>query len=59
MATTGDIRRVKTPKLKLGARLVRDWGGVTHEVTVTDGGFLWCSRQLKGGQRCCSRRRLN
>lgn len=41
LATTGDIRRVKSPKLKPGARLVREWGGITHEVTVTDGGFLW------------------
>ena len=28
-------------RLKPGARLVREWGGVTHEVTVVDGGFLW------------------
>ena len=41
LATTGDIRRVKPARLKPGARLVREWGGVTHEVTVVDGGFLW------------------
>ena len=41
LAETGDIRRVKTPKLKPGARLVREWGGATHEVTVVDDGFLW------------------
>jgi hypothetical protein len=41
LATTGDIRRVKKPKLKPGARLVREWGGATHEVTVVEGGFLW------------------
>lgn len=41
LATTGDIRRAKTPRLKPGARLVREWGGATHEVTVIDGGFLW------------------
>lgn len=41
LATTGDIRRVKAPRLKPGARLVREWGGVTHEVTVTESGFLW------------------
>ena len=41
LATTGDIRRVKTPRLKPGARLVREWGGATHEVTVVDGGYLW------------------
>ena len=41
LAETGDIRRVKTPKLRPGARLVREWGGVTHEVTVVDNGFQW------------------
>ena len=41
LAETGDIRRVKTPRLEPGARLVREWGGVTHEVTVVDNGFLW------------------
>jgi hypothetical protein len=41
LATTGDIRRAKPPRLKPGARLVREWGGVTHEVTVVDDGFLW------------------
>lgn len=46
-ATTGDIRRVKTPKLKPGARLVREWGGLTHEVTVVDGGYLWSGEVRK------------
>lgn len=41
LATTGDIRRARAPRLKPGARLVREWGGVTHEITVTEGGFLW------------------
>ena len=41
LATTGDIRRAKPPRLKPGARLLREWGGVTHEVAVIDGGFLW------------------
>ena len=41
LATTDDIRRVKTPKLEPGARRMREWGGVTHEVTVVDGGYLW------------------
>jgi len=41
LGETGDIRRVKNPKLKPGARLVREWGGATHEVTVVDDGFLW------------------
>ncbi|MFG1223505.1 DUF2924 domain-containing protein [Xanthobacter wiegelii] len=41
LATTGDIRRARAPRLKPGARLVREWGGITHEVTVTEGGLLW------------------
>lgn len=41
LANTGDIQRAKPVKLKPGARLVREWGGVTHEVTVVDGGFWW------------------
>ena len=28
-----------------GARLVREWNGVTHTVDVTDDGFEWQSRQ--------------
>ena len=28
-----------------GARLVRDWNGVTHTVDVTDDGFEWQSQQ--------------
>lgn len=44
LAATGDIRRAKAPRLKPGARLVREWGGITHEVTVADGGFLWKGR---------------
>ena len=41
LASTGDISRAKPARLKPGARLLREWGGVTHEVTVVDGGFLW------------------
>lgn len=41
LATTGDIHRAKSARLKPGARLLREWGGVTHEVTAVDGGFLW------------------
>lgn len=30
--------------LKPGARLLRAWGGETHEVLVTEGGFVWRSK---------------
>jgi hypothetical protein len=32
-----DRRRLPSP----GMRLVREWGGKTHIVEVTDGGYLW------------------
>lgn len=47
LADTGDIRRVKNPKLKPGARLVREWGGATHEVIAIDSGFLWSGEVRK------------
>jgi hypothetical protein len=28
-------------KIKPGARLLREWHGATHEVLVTDQGFVW------------------
>ncbi len=31
----------ETVVLKPGARLVREWNGVTHVVEVVDGGFIW------------------
>ena len=41
LTETGDIRKLERPLLKPGTRLLREWGGVTHEVTVLDDGFLW------------------
>ncbi len=31
----------RAPALEPGARLVREWNGVTHTVDVIDGGFEW------------------
>jgi len=42
VATTADA---SSQSLRLGARLVRSWNGVTHEVTVLDRGFAY-----RGGQ---------
>lgn len=47
LATTGDIGRAKSPRLKPGARLVREWGGAVHEVTVVAGGFEWRGKTWK------------
>jgi len=41
----GDIAagqdRPKTPGLKPGGRLIREWNGVSHVVDVTEDGYLW------------------
>ena len=37
-------RRAKkptTPLYKPGTRLVREWQGVTHEITIEEDGFIW------------------
>jgi DUF2924 family protein len=39
LRTTGRIGPAPSLSLKPGARLVRDWGGRTHTVTVTEDGF--------------------
>jgi hypothetical protein len=38
---TGQIR------IKPGSRLLREWHGTTHEVIVTDKGFVWEGRTYK------------
>jgi hypothetical protein len=39
---TGAPVAIKTAfKLKPGARLVREWNGITHVVEVVDDGFIW------------------
>lgn len=36
-----------TPALRPGVKLIRSWKGITHHVTVTDGGFAWQDRTYK------------
>ena len=38
------LPQARQVNLKPGARIVRRWGGQTHEVVVVDGGFLWQER---------------
>ena len=38
---TGDRRPASSPALKPGSRLLREWNGMTHEVEVTETGYLW------------------
>ena len=35
--------RPAAPICKPGTRLIREWQGVTHEVTIEDKGFMWKS----------------
>lgn len=44
---TGDIRRAKPTAIKPGARILREWNGVTHEVTVLNDGFAWSGKTWK------------
>jgi hypothetical protein len=37
--STGAIATPETPRIKSGSRLVREWHGRTHVVTVSDNGF--------------------
>jgi hypothetical protein len=39
-----------SPRLRPGARLVREWNGVSHVVDVTEEGLVWHGR----GCRCLS-----
>lgn len=36
-----DSPSAKSPALKPGGRLIREWNGATHVVDVVEGGFLW------------------
>lgn len=37
----GAASKARSPRLKPGGRLLREWNGVTHVVDVVEGGFLW------------------
>ena len=38
---TNEKADTRSPALKPGGRLIREWNGVTHAVDVLEGGFLW------------------
>ena len=44
METKSDLAKPRAVSLKPGARLLRSWSGVTHEVLVVEDGFLWAGR---------------
>jgi len=41
MESKSDLAKARKVSLKPGARLVRAWGGETHEVLVIEDGFVW------------------
>ena len=44
MEAKSDLAKPRAISLKPGARLLRAWEGVTHEVLVVEDGFLWAGR---------------
>ena len=44
MEAKSDLAKPRAISLKSGARLLRTWNGVTHEVVVVEDGFLWAGR---------------
>jgi len=47
MSTKSDLANARKVTLKPGARLVRAWGGETHEVLVVEDGFLWQGKKWR------------
>ncbi len=47
MERDGDVTRDRVARLKPGARLVREWRGQTHKVSVLDDGFEWKGSQWR------------
>ena len=41
LATKSDLAKTRRVSLRPGARLVRVWGGETHEILVVEDGFVW------------------
>lgn len=44
LASKSDLAEPRKLMLKPGARLMRAWGGETHEVEITEAGFVWRGR---------------
>jgi hypothetical protein len=44
METKSDLAKPRAVTPKPGARLLRPWNGVTHEVLAVEDGFLWAGR---------------
>ena len=44
METKSDLGTPRVISLKSGARLLRAWNSLTHEVLVVEDGFLWAGK---------------
>lgn len=44
METKSDLAKPRAVTPKPGARLLRTWNGVTHDVLVVEAGFLWAGK---------------
>lgn len=47
LTTKSDLTQKRTTVLKPGARLLREWAGESHEVLVTEKGFVWRGKTWK------------
>jgi len=45
--TTGNFTFAPSPSLKPGAKLIREWHGKTHRVTVLENGFDYAGRRYR------------
>ncbi|WP_244420953.1 DUF2924 domain-containing protein [Hyphomicrobium sp. MC1] len=47
LTTKSDLTQKRTTVLKPGVRLLREWAGESHEVLVTEKGFVWRGKTWK------------
>ena len=47
MEAKSELAKPRAISLKPGARLLRTWEGVTHEVMVVDDGFIWSGKMWR------------
>lgn len=47
LTTNSNLTQKRTTSLKPGARLLREWAGESHEVLVTEKGFVWRGKTWK------------
>ena len=43
----GKLAAPRTTRPRPGAKLMREWGGITHEITVLENGFSWLGKSWR------------